>query len=231
MIDTLMIPPNRFDITAFSFRETSFLGALYASGLAPDIFFTPDITILIPNDAALRLVSTSLKALSPEALIRTLKYHIIPGIVGSPKFTNGSQFDTVTGPKLTVTTTGNNQVFVNSAKFLAQDILVGNGMVHIIDAVLNPDASNKAADPTATSQAPAFPAVTDPALTASNAPLPFTAALPCTTDGCPKTGGPAMTGTGAVNSRTSAGLGVAAARCTGVAGMGVAALGVVAALV
>lgn len=51
-------------------------------------------------------------------------------------------------------------VFVNSARVVLPDVLVANGVVHVIDNVLNPNNTMAMPEPTASMQMPAFSGVT-----------------------------------------------------------------------
>lgn len=59
------------------------------------------------------------------------------------------------GGDLRITIT-DGDVFVNSAKVLMPDVLVANGVVHVIDNVLNPNNTSAEPEPTASTQLPAF---------------------------------------------------------------------------
>ena len=69
---------------------------------------------------------------------------------------NGTNVPSLLGPNLMITLGDDGSVFVNSAKVIIPDVLVANGVVHVIDNVLNPN--NTAAMPVATvsMQTPAF---------------------------------------------------------------------------
>lgn len=60
---------------------------------------------------------------------------------------------TVGGGSVNITVE-NGAVFVNSARVIVPDVLVANGVVHVIDGVLNPD--NTAATPNPTTTTAAF---------------------------------------------------------------------------
>lgn len=68
---------------------------------------------------------------------------------------NGSSVPSLLGPNLLITLT-DGDVFVNSAKVLIPNILVANGVVHVIDNVLNPNNTMAMPMPTASVQMPAF---------------------------------------------------------------------------
>ncbi|KGQ06835.1 Periostin [Beauveria bassiana D1-5] len=193
VIDNLLIPPAPLRATAATFRAQSFLAALYAAGLMPDVDDRRNVTVFAPRDAAMDLVGGSLEAAlqgrgGKAALARVMGYHVVPGrILSSTDLVNGTVLTTLSGgsnatsgggggnPRLVVRQAGNDK-FVNSAKIVQPDILLANGIMHLVADVLNPDAPSATPDPTLASQPPVFPV--------SVASSPFASALPCTSD-CP----------------------------------------------
>lgn len=93
-----------------------------------------DVTYFIPNtEVALSKFNDNAKVWSEEDLKKNLQYHVVPKYVGySNSFQNGTSLKTVEGTSLTITTHGED-VYVNSAKVIATDILVSNGVIHVID--------------------------------------------------------------------------------------------------
>ncbi|KAK5991125.1 Fasciclin-like arabinogalactan protein [Cladobotryum mycophilum] len=182
VVDNLLIPPAPLNVTVESFKLPNFLGALYASDLMPEIQDAKNITVFAPLDKALDIVGGSLDKMDAHKLARIMGYHIVPGkVLVSSALTNGSRFPTLasntTQESITVRQSGNNK-YINSAQIVQPDILLANGILHIISDVLNPDANLAIPNPTAVTQPPVFPVST-----VKNA---FTSALPCTTD-CPVT--------------------------------------------
>ncbi|KAK3939747.1 Fasciclin-domain-containing protein [Diplogelasinospora grovesii] len=244
VVDTLMVPPARLEPTARdAYRDlTSFLGALYAAGLVEEFAETPNVTIFAPRNAAFQRVAGTLEGLSRDELAQVMRYHMVPGAyLPSASLANGTNLTTAAagGTPLHILRAGNN-LYIDSAQMVQPDILVANGVVHMIDNVLNPAASAATPDPAIGTQAPVFPAASGGASgTGTAAPVPFTTALPCTAD-CPVTtaaNGTAATGaaftatgTGSVRTTASRGLGAAGPRCTGMAaaavGVGVAGMGI-----
>lgn len=185
--------------------------------------------------------------MSKEQLASVLRYHLIPNqiipsssfFLRSSNFTNGT-LDAASGKKVHTTRLGNN-LFFNRAQLLQSDVLIANGVLHIIDAVLNPDLEDQQQipDEDAKTQAPAFnqPATGAQTSTGTKVPVPFTSYLPCTTE-CPvptETASVQVVATTSrpVSTRTSSGEG---ARCTGmnavgmmagVVGVGMGVMGVV----
>lgn len=104
-----------------------------------------------------------------------LGYHVINGTVAySSTLTNGTSVPTLAGPNVTITIS-DDDVFVNSAKVVIPDVLVANGVVHVIDGVLNPNATAAAPNPEAETQSAAFPGAS------SLATVPFTSGVPAPT--------------------------------------------------
>ncbi|KAL0764943.1 hypothetical protein CaCOL14_012749 [Colletotrichum acutatum] len=179
VVDNLMIPPARLENTTESFKLPAFLGALYAANLIPSISEEKNVTIFAPRNEAFQRVAGSLSSLDETALKKFLNYHVVPGrILASSDLKNGTNLTTLATEDISVIRSGNN-LFLNSAQIIQPDILVANGIMHIIDNVLNPDAPTMTPNPSAVTQAPAYPE-------SSASGLPFTTAIPCTVS-CPVT--------------------------------------------
>lgn len=230
IVDNLLLPPTKLSETTRAFQAESFLASLYAVDAMPEVDNTQNITVFVPEDAAIQAVGGTLENLDADNLSRIVNYHIVPNqVLSSAMLTNGSVLGTMAkdasganDETLTVRQAGNNK-FVNSAQIVQPDILIANGVMHIISGVLNPDADSVAPNPTMATQAPVF--------SLSSADHPFTSALPCTED-CPVTTSSTATvqqttsTTTSVSSRTSDGA-AAGARCTAhVAGAAMGMLGV-----
>jgi uncharacterized surface protein with fasciclin (FAS1) repeats len=113
---------------------SSLRGALNATNLLDTANNTPNLTIFAPNNAALQAIGSGLANLTTEQISSVLTYHVVPGILGySSGLTNGTVLPTVNGTNLTVTI-NNGRVFVNNARVITPDVLVANGVVHVIDA-------------------------------------------------------------------------------------------------
>jgi uncharacterized surface protein with fasciclin (FAS1) repeats len=94
----------------------------------------PDSTFFVANGPNISGLSTSDQPLSPQVL-QYLEYTIIPSqVLYSPLLNNGSSFSTAAGVNLTITTL-NGSTYVNDAKITWKDLLVANGVMHVIDKV------------------------------------------------------------------------------------------------
>ena len=98
------------------------------------ILEVPDVTYFIPNSAAaLANVSLLTQNSSAQDLQAVFQYHIVPGYVGySTMLKNGMSLKTQQGSNLTITIQ-DGDMYVNAAKVIDSDLLVANGVVHVID--------------------------------------------------------------------------------------------------
>lgn len=245
--DAVMTAPKRLEATGLtSYRSelSAFVAACYAADLVPQFSDASDVTIFAPVTAAFQFLGPSLTSLDADKLRRVLQYHLVSGkVIPASALRNGTKLATAAAAEGSGSGSGSgsaqvsirrsgNQLFINSAKVIVPDILLANGVVHLVDGVLNPDAPDVRPNPELDSQPPVFAVSASGTVvggkTGARAPTPFTTALPCTAN-CPtpttsSSVRPATTSS--VRSSSSSGVAVAAARCTGPA-MAVAAVGVV----
>ncbi|OCL10205.1 FAS1 domain-containing protein, partial [Glonium stellatum] len=212
IIETMVMPPTSFPATAETFSTasepfeiTAFLGATYFSknntipALAAFLNQTADLTIFAPNNAALESVATALTSLAdndPTAFTKLLDYHIVAspsGPIFSTNLTNGTTLTTLTGATLSISMIANSR-FVNAARILTPDVLIANGVVHVLDNVLSPDDTTSVPQPTRATQLPVLSA--DSQTRASEAP--FTSFMPWDV----VTQAPAATGSGKAGTLT-----------------------------
>lgn len=91
------------------------------------------MTILAPTNGAFAAIANLVGTLSTQQLTAILTYHVVNGTVGySTALSNGATLTTLQGGMLRVTVNGAN-IFINSAKVVTPDVLVSNGVVHVID--------------------------------------------------------------------------------------------------
>ncbi|MCJ1259640.1 hypothetical protein MMC24_007479 [Lignoscripta atroalba] len=212
IIDTVLTPPQNISTTAIAAGLSSVAGALTSAELVEAVDTTPDLTVFAPNNAAFQAIGSSLSNMTMESLAGILQYHVVSGMVGySSMLMNATSLQTMQGSNVTITI-NNGSVFVNSAMVVLPDVLVANGVVHVIDNVLNPDATMAMPNATMPTQSVAFSGAS------SATEVPFTSGIPMPTSviGGGAAASPTMTmagGSGGAASSTSAG--AAAAMKTG----------------
>lgn len=190
IIDTVLTLPASDSATALAANLTALAGALTATDLVSTVESLSDVTIFAPSNDAFAAIGSATSNLSTEALAGILQYHVVQGTVGYSSVLSNTTLETVGGGNVTITII-DGSVYVNSAKVITPDVLVANGVVHVIDGVLNP--SNSTATPNPTTTAAAFPG----ASTASDGSTPFTSGVsaPTTVTNAPtESGSPGATG-------------------------------------
>lgn len=216
VIDSLLIPPSNITATTQAFNLTSFEGALYAADRLTSDAATKNLTFFAPWNAAFQALGPAISSMTSDQIAEVVDYHTLPQVIYSTGLTNGTKYVTAQGENITVLHSGNN-VYINSAQLLQSDILIANGVIHMIDNVLNPQGPDSQPNPLIASQAPVY------ASASQVNDLPFTSAIPCSTS-CPvTTHASTSTGVGAKTSHTSTsvqtskskGVGAAVARETG----------------
>ncbi|KAH6872672.1 hypothetical protein J4E91_001054 [Alternaria rosae] len=156
IIDRVLTLPENTADTLSAADLVALRGAINATQLFDTVNNTPDITIFAPNNEAFQNIGSALSNLSTEDASSILTYHVVAegGIGYSSTLQNGTTLTTANGEQLTITI-GEGGIFVNNARVVASDILIANGVVHVIDEVLNPSNAT-IADPTSEEGEPAF---------------------------------------------------------------------------
>lgn len=185
VIDSVLSLPLSVSETAIAANLSSLVGALNSTNLVETVEELRDVTIFAPANSAFQAIGSALGNLSTEDLSGILTYHVVEGLVGySVDLSNGTNVTTVNGANLTIYVEEDGSVFVNSAKVITPNVLVANGVVHVIDNVLNPGNSSAEANDGATTGLPAFPSAS------SVSDVPFTSGVPTPQSTLATTGGP-----------------------------------------
>jgi uncharacterized surface protein with fasciclin (FAS1) repeats len=124
-------------IAAGSFN--TLVAAVQAAGLEQTLKGPGPFTVFAPTDAAFaQIPKEQLDALlaDKQALTKVLAYHVVPGTVKAAEVVNLTSVATVEGQSLTITV--GDSVMVNNATVIKTDVVTGNGVIHVIDAVMLP---------------------------------------------------------------------------------------------
>ncbi|KAF2166454.1 hypothetical protein M409DRAFT_23094 [Zasmidium cellare ATCC 36951] len=193
VLNNFLIPPDNFVPTAetynlanYDYAITAFLGAVYSlantTSLAKYINETQGITMFIPANVAFAAVSGTLQHYleTPEPdLVSILSYHVLSGTSGplySSDFANATSLSTLANTSLSMRFYPNSY-FINQARIVAQDVLIYNGVFHVIDGVLSPDDAAVLPNPTSATAAPVLPTNKD-VLAVNGSEAPFTTFMP-----------------------------------------------------
>ena len=151
VIDTVLTPSDApSDITQTAQCtgvHTSLVAALIQAELVETLQGEGPFTVFAPTDQAFADAGIDLAVLdSPEGktqLSDILLYHVYAGTVLSTDITEGMTLQMVNGKNATFTLNPS----IDGANITGADVLTSNGVIHVIDAVIIPQAE---VDPTAT---------------------------------------------------------------------------------
>ena len=138
------IPATVVDIVINSEDHTLLEAAVIAAGLVEALSAEGPFTVFAPTDAAITALVEALEITAEDLLAlpdlgEILQYHVVAGAAMSGDLTDGQEIETLLGENVTVTINADG-VFINDAQVTVADIEAGNGVVHVIDAVLLPPA-------------------------------------------------------------------------------------------
>jgi uncharacterized surface protein with fasciclin (FAS1) repeats len=121
------------------------VAAVKAAGLVETLSGPGPFTVFAPTDAAFaKLPAGTIDALlaDKEKLTSILTYHVISGKVMAADIvkSNGAKPTTVNGLPLDIVVRAG-KVYVNGVQVITADVQASNGVIHIVDAVLLPQAA------------------------------------------------------------------------------------------
>jgi len=152
-IDTVLVPPTDAATTASAVPILSTLvSALAKANLVSAVTGAQNITILAPVNTAFGAINSTVASLTTAQLSNVLTFHVISGIFRSTDliaagaslsnvptlFTSANLTESNDGTTIKVAGAGN----TNPAKVIISDVLIANGVVHVIDTVLLPSLSS-----------------------------------------------------------------------------------------
>ncbi len=129
---------------------STLVAAVKAAGLVDALKGEGPFTVFAPTNKAFAklpkgTVESLLKPENKDKLVEILTYHVVPGKVMAADvagLASGTKVATLSGGEVTVKKSGSN-IFLNTSKIVATDIVASNGVIHVIDSVLLPSKSDK----------------------------------------------------------------------------------------
>ncbi|KAG7112974.1 Fasciclin-like arabinogalactan protein like [Verticillium longisporum] len=158
IIDRVLTLPLNISDTLRAANLTATLGAVQRAAVGEALGEARDLTVFAPDNSAFAAIANLVggdNGLNQSALASILEYHVVAGQVLYSDLIENTTLETLGGGELTVSVV-NGSVFVNSAEVVVQDVLISNGVVHVINNVLNPDNTTATPDPSASTPVPAF---------------------------------------------------------------------------
>ncbi len=119
------------------------VAAVKAAGLVETLKGEGPFTVFAPTDAAFAklpagTVEMLLKPENKANLVAILTYHVVPGKVMAADVVKLTEAKTVQGKSAKVKVV-DGSVMIDGAKVVKTDIACGNGVIHVIDAVILPE--------------------------------------------------------------------------------------------
>jgi uncharacterized surface protein with fasciclin (FAS1) repeats len=137
VIDTVLTVPLSASASTIDSELTALAGALTQTNLVTTVDSLKDVTIFAPSNKAFQDIGSAAGSLTSDQLSSILEYHVIAGTVGySSLLTSGlanESLPTVLGSETVNIEIVDKKVFVNSAQVVITDIIVANGVMHVID--------------------------------------------------------------------------------------------------
>ncbi|KAK1757080.1 FAS1 domain-containing protein [Echria macrotheca] len=156
IIDGMLSLPASLSDTLLARNMTAAVGAIRESGMGDGLDAAGEVTVFAPTNAAFEAVGSLVADMTDDQFTNVLAYHVVQGaVMYSGMMGNGTAVATQ-GTSLTFLAAEEGGMFVNGARVVEADVLIANGVLHFIDAVLNPENSEATPDPTASTQAPEF---------------------------------------------------------------------------
>ncbi len=142
-------------VAAGSFKTLA--AALEAADLVDALQGKGPFTVFAPTDEAFAklpqgVIADLLKPENKAKLAGILTYHVVPGKVMASQVVKLAGAKTLNGQRIDISASGDG-VTVNNANVVKTDIECTNGVIHVIDSVILPEANNI---PTVASNAKAF---------------------------------------------------------------------------
>jgi uncharacterized surface protein with fasciclin (FAS1) repeats len=129
--------PGKLTNTLVTGGLTAFAGALQRAGVESPINNARDVTVFAPVNDGFSAIGTLVDSMTSEQLAQVLNYHVVQGKVLYSWLITAGTHVTVQGGSLNLKVV-NGEMFVNGAKIISSDVLVGNGVVHVLDAYVQP---------------------------------------------------------------------------------------------
>lgn len=145
-------PATVVDLAAGDPQSSTLVTAVQTAGLVDTLSSEGPFTVFAPTNEAFQAALDELSLTAEELLAREdladiLTYHVVPSQVLAADVLQavedgGGQFmvTTVNGAQIAVTVVDGTVTLNDVARVTATDLMAGNGVVHVIDAVLLPPA-------------------------------------------------------------------------------------------
>ncbi|RCH95415.1 hypothetical protein CU098_007729 [Rhizopus stolonifer] len=139
VVDKILVPPLSPNDTLSALQNVSSFDALLGQLSNNSLDSTTNVTLFVPvNEVLQNLNATGLDAQTLDTIVQA---HIVPGVYYTTNLTlQPTTVSTIAGTNITLTNadpSNNISVQVNGTNVVHANILLNNGVMHLIDGVLN----------------------------------------------------------------------------------------------
>ncbi|KAM0342036.1 hypothetical protein ACHAPU_009764 [Fusarium lateritium] len=138
IVDKVLIPPRPCSTTVQTVKDHRLYAldlALIKAGLWPALDTSPNVTCLAPSTQAFKDAGSPNLALSKQDLSGALLAHTLNEVTYSNYLRDGQVINTLNNTQVRVSIQGDD-IFFNNAKVIEANVLTNNGLIHILDAVI-----------------------------------------------------------------------------------------------
>ncbi|KAJ2896371.1 hypothetical protein MKZ38_005596 [Zalerion maritima] len=138
LVDGYFTDPQPLSVTAETNGYTSYLDLLTSSGSKDYYDQIPRTTFFIPSDDA--FAAATIPTDSDAEKQALLAEHVFTGYLGyTPTLAKGGCFTNMNGRSLQISAGEDGGLLVGDAKIIMTNVILENGVAHVIDKVLGPD--------------------------------------------------------------------------------------------
>jgi uncharacterized surface protein with fasciclin (FAS1) repeats len=131
-IDKVLRIPNNVTTTLPEVGLTAAVASAARAGLAETLDLANDLTFFVPTNEAFDLAGSVLNTVDTDTLRSALEYHAVTGAVLYSDNITDTTLTSVQGNELAISVV-DGTVFVNQAKVVIPNIILSNGVAHVID--------------------------------------------------------------------------------------------------
>lgn len=133
--------PSIADVVVDDDQFSTLLNALQSTGLDGVLDEDGNFTVFAPTDEAFEsLPEGTLESLSPEQLEEILLYHVLGNEVLSGQLDTEQSVETLSEEDIFIVAGGSGVTVNGTASVISADVEARNGVIHVIDNVILPDA-------------------------------------------------------------------------------------------
>ncbi len=136
---------NTFQLVTMDKELSTFANLVILSGLMESMQFTEGHTLLVPTNEAFdeMTVERFTHLTNPKnstELITFVKHHVMPEKQMMVNFEDNQVITTPDDKEITVSKDSYDNVFISGSKIIKSDIAASNGVIHIVNGVIDPNA-------------------------------------------------------------------------------------------